>query len=112
MASESFIHALLLFPKSNISFVGILREQAATCEFGIKEDDYIRDQLIGKLFQTKDSRAYLLAYFVQNLARGWDVGTSLEGYDLKVGKTNALSHLNSLDQVHHGVEYDFVRAIV
>ena len=64
------------------------------------------------------SRAYLLAHF-KTLRPNREMYLRLQGYDFKVvyrpGKTNvadALSRLNSLNQVDHGDEYDLVRAIV
>ena len=40
-------------------FVCRLRERAASCEFGDREDEYIRDQLIDKCYSAKLRRKFL-----------------------------------------------------
>lgn len=40
-------------------FVCRLRQRAATCEFGVNEDDYIRDQLIDKCYSSHLRRKFL-----------------------------------------------------
>ena len=40
-------------------FVYILCQRAATCEFGVNEDNYIRDQLIDKYYSSHLCRKFL-----------------------------------------------------
>ncbi|PFX23119.1 Transposon Tf2-6 polyprotein [Stylophora pistillata] len=105
------------FPKSNVpferhlfrqisqesretvdQFVCRLHQRAATCEFGVNEDDYIRDQLIDKCYSSHLRRKFLEKEGTVTLGDLLRVARSQEAVDrqLKQFNTDQVDRVNAV----------------